>query len=499
MGDVNGDGKPDLAVADQGSNAVSVLLGNGDGTFQAQKTFATGSAPRSVSLGDVNGDGNLDLVVANEGSNSVSVLLGNGNGSFQGQRTFAAGAAPTAVALGDVTGDAKLDLVVANLATNNVSVLLGNGDGTFQAQSGFAAGSQPFAVALGDGNGDGKLDLVVANESSGTASVLLGNVVGNFTGQAYTILDAAATHLIVSGTPASAVAGANVTFTVTALDGLNNIANGYTGTVSFSSTDSGAKLPASATLTGGVGTFNATLATVGSQILIATDLATSSITSGSSSITVTPGAASHFVLSAPGAATAGTAFVFQVTALDQFNNTATGYAGTVHFTSTDTQAVVSSPTSILTARHRLLRRNAENRRHANAPGHRHRGKQHHREQSSDRGQCGQRHALCRHHPAAAHVSGRGRRLRAAQVPAPASSFFTTGSPVVFTVAAEDSYGNVQPNYAGTVAFSSSDPGAVLPANSTLPSGVGVFSATLQTPGNQFITATDVSSAAITGA
>ena len=88
---MNGDGRPDLLVANFGSNNVSVLLGNGNGTFQAQATFAAGSGPFSVAVGDVNGDGRPDLLVANHSSNNVSVLLGNGNGTFQAQATFAAG------------------------------------------------------------------------------------------------------------------------------------------------------------------------------------------------------------------------------------------------------------------------------------------------------------------------------------------------------------------------------------------------------------------------
>ena len=93
LGDVNGDGEADIVVANLGSNTVSVLLGNGNGTFQAQNTFATGSRPYAVALGDVNGDGKPDIVVPNYLSNTVSVLLGNGNGTFQAQQTFAAGLA----------------------------------------------------------------------------------------------------------------------------------------------------------------------------------------------------------------------------------------------------------------------------------------------------------------------------------------------------------------------------------------------------------------------
>src|SRR6266436_6398742 len=132
VGDFNGDGVPDLVVADRVSNNVSVLLGNGDGTFQTPVAFATGTRPQSVAVGDFNGDGKLDLVVANEGSNNVSVLLGNGDGAFQAAQNFPAGTNPQSVAVGDFNGDGKLDLAVANEGSGDVSVLLGNGDGTLQ-------------------------------------------------------------------------------------------------------------------------------------------------------------------------------------------------------------------------------------------------------------------------------------------------------------------------------------------------------------------------------
>ena len=91
IGDVNGDGKPDLAVANYGSNTVSVLLGNGAGGFGAKTDFATGTGPHSVAIGDLNGDGKPDLAVANDGSNTVSVLLGNGAGGFGAKTDFATG------------------------------------------------------------------------------------------------------------------------------------------------------------------------------------------------------------------------------------------------------------------------------------------------------------------------------------------------------------------------------------------------------------------------
>jgi hypothetical protein len=179
VADVNGDSKPDLMVASQAG--VSVLLGNGGGTFATALNFMTGVPLNSIAVADVNNDGKLDLAVA-DGLNNVSLLLGNGNGTFAGAANFAAGANPHSIAIDDVNGDGKPDLVAANLnvSSNNVSVLLGNGDGTFAAATNFVAGLAPQAVAIADVSGDGKLDLVVANALSSGVSVLLGNGNGTF-------------------------------------------------------------------------------------------------------------------------------------------------------------------------------------------------------------------------------------------------------------------------------------------------------------------------------
>jgi hypothetical protein len=188
VADVNGDGRPDLVVADYGGSTVAVLLGNGDGSFQPPLTFAVGDHPRALAVADVNGDNTFDIITANTGTpqhpgGTVSVLLGNGNGTFGPQRTFAVGTGPTSLAVADVNGDHVLDLVTANIQAGTVSVLPGNGDGTFGPQRTFTVGSLPTAVAVADVNGDGKPDLVVANYSGGTVSVLRGNGDGSFQGQ----------------------------------------------------------------------------------------------------------------------------------------------------------------------------------------------------------------------------------------------------------------------------------------------------------------------------
>jgi hypothetical protein len=184
--DFNGDGKLDLVTANGGGgsgNTVSVLLGNGAGSFGAARPFTVGTGPISVAAADFNGDGKLDLVTANRADNTVSVLLGNGDGSFGAASPFTVGTNPTSVAAADFNGDGKLDLVTANRRDNTVSVLLGNGDGSFGAASPFTVGTNPTSVSAADFNGDGKLDLVTANygnASGNTVSVLLGNGAGSF-------------------------------------------------------------------------------------------------------------------------------------------------------------------------------------------------------------------------------------------------------------------------------------------------------------------------------
>ncbi len=191
VGDFNGDGKADLVVANgnDGPSYVSVLLGNGDGTFQSPANYSVGSllypymSPASVAVGDFNGDGKADLATANLFGN-VSVLLGNGDGTFQTAVHYLAGAAAEFVAVGDFNGDGKADLVTVNYADNSLSVLLGNGDGTFQASLNYTLATFPYvspdSVAVADFNGDGKADLAVANASVGTVSVLLGKGDGTF-------------------------------------------------------------------------------------------------------------------------------------------------------------------------------------------------------------------------------------------------------------------------------------------------------------------------------
>ncbi|WP_426422066.1 Ig-like domain repeat protein [Bradyrhizobium genosp. A] len=283
-----------------------------------------------------------------------------------------------------------------------------------------------------------------------------------------------ATHFLVSA-PSSATAGTAFNFTVTALDSGNSVDTTYSGPVHFTSTDGAATLPADSTLTNGVGTFSATLKTAGSQTITATDTVTSSITGTSSTIAVSAAAATHYTVSAPASANGNVAFSFTVTAQDQFNNTATGYAGTVHFTSTDAQAVLPANSTLTngTGTFSATLKTAGSQTITTTDA----------VTSSITGTSG-----------AINVSSTG--VTHFTVSAPASA--TAGTAFNFTVTALDSSNAVVTSYSGTVHFTSSDAAATLPANATLTNGTGTFSATLNTAGNQTITATDTANAAITG-
>jgi hypothetical protein len=182
VGDFNGDGKQDLAVANYNSGTVSILLGNGDGTFSGPTNFATGfQGPYSIAVSDFNGDGKQDLAVAlNSSPGWVSILLGDGTGNFNGPTLFRAGNNSLSVAVGDFNGDGKQDLAVTSISPDGVSILLGDGAGNFSASTTFGAGDYPFSVAVGDFNGDGKQDLAVANNLSNNMSILLGDGAGHF-------------------------------------------------------------------------------------------------------------------------------------------------------------------------------------------------------------------------------------------------------------------------------------------------------------------------------
>jgi hypothetical protein len=218
VADVNGDGNLDLLVADGFSGTAAVVLGNGDGSFKAAVTYNWGGVwAQYIAVADVNGDNKPDLLVAvceTSGCDhgAAAVLLGNGDGTFQAAADYdSGGSGANGLAVADVDGDGKPDLLVANWVTNSVGVLLGNGDGTFQTSVTYGSGGlYPMSILAADLNGDGKLDLIVGNEC-GDASCLSGSVgvlLNNTGNQSPT-----ATTLISSVNPSTL--GQPITFTAT--------------------------------------------------------------------------------------------------------------------------------------------------------------------------------------------------------------------------------------------------------------------------------------------
>jgi hypothetical protein len=176
VADFNGDGCDDLAAAN--AERVLVLLGNSDSTFAVRNQPAVDTGPYAVLAADFNGDGRTDLTTASFG---LKVLLGNGDGTFAAaDPSLAVGTAPAGLVAADFNGDGRTDVATPNSQTGDVSVLLGNGDGTFAAQQRFAVGDAPVALLVADFNGDGRADLAVANSGSSNVSVLLGNGDGTF-------------------------------------------------------------------------------------------------------------------------------------------------------------------------------------------------------------------------------------------------------------------------------------------------------------------------------
>ena len=179
IGDVDGDGIPDLAVTDGFNDLVSIATGRGDGTFNARPSIAVGTGPRALTVGDFKGNGRLDLATANQNGDSVSILLSRGRGRFEVAPAYPTGACcPSSLVVGDFDGDGVVDLAETNFPDSTISILKGLGNGRFQTTARTPAPNFPWEMAVADFDGDGHLDLAIANQDIGgggnTVSILLG-------------------------------------------------------------------------------------------------------------------------------------------------------------------------------------------------------------------------------------------------------------------------------------------------------------------------------------
>ncbi len=308
----------------------------------------------------------------------------------------------------------------------------------------------------------------------------------NFTGtESVPVNGAAAVTLLLAGIPSPAIAGTPANATVTLKDAYGNVANVYTGTVHFSSSDARAVLPADYTFTAadtGVHTFSITLRTVGTQSLKVADKVNAALTATQTGITVNPGAASVFVVAGfPSPISAGRAGSFTVTAQDSSGNVAIGYTATVHFSSSDGQAVLPANYTFTAADHGV---------HTFSATLKTAGSQAIIVTDTQRG----------------NVTGSQTDIQVtpltpsnlAVVGFPSSA--TAGTAYPFTVRAVDIYGNTAPAYTGSIHITSSDSRASLPADYTFTAvdrGAHVFSATFRTAATQFLKATDKASANFT--
>ncbi len=181
LSDYNGDGFVDLAVACSGNDQVAIFFGLASGTFGAGQRYTVHKTPVSIASGDFNGDQKPDLAVALR-NDKVKILLGNGDGSFSDGALYEYGDTPTSIAVADLNQDGKPDLAVTNGGpmSSAVSIWLGNGDGTFRTPTDYRTGKRPLVVSFADFNGDRLTDLLVMNGEMDTFTIFLGNGNGTF-------------------------------------------------------------------------------------------------------------------------------------------------------------------------------------------------------------------------------------------------------------------------------------------------------------------------------
>ncbi|HTA56525.1 MAG TPA: Ig-like domain-containing protein, partial [Candidatus Baltobacteraceae bacterium] len=462
-----------LTVVVEALDQFNNIVTNYSGTVHFTSTDAAAVLPANSTL--TNGVGSFQATLKTTGSQTITgtdtitaTITGTSSAITVSSTTathFVVSAPPSAAA-----GTAVSVTVGAFDQFNN---LVTGYTGTVHITSTDAAAILPANSTLTSGVGVFQVTLKTAGNQTVTATDTVTATI-NGTSNTITVGSSVATHLLISA-PGAATAGTPFNIIVTALDQFSNIATGYTGTVHFTSTDGAAVLPANVTLINGTNTLSVTLKTLGSQTITGTDTITATITGTSNVVSVSSGIATHFVVSAPGVATAGTAISVSVTALDSFNNIATGYTGTVHFTSTDATAVLPANTTLAsgTGSFPVTLKSAGLR------------------------------TVTATDTVTGTITGTTGTITVSSAPAThlvvtAPAVATAGTFITVHITAVDQFNNAVPSYTGTVHFTSSDGAAVLPANSTLSVGIGAFSVTLNTTGSQTVTATDTVTGTITG-
>ena len=434
--------------------SVSIVSGSSMGSFYYSDTVADSPTLTASSTGV---------------TSATTVFTITSSGVTQ----FNVVASPTTVtAGGSVTVTVKAEDAHGNVVASysgTVHFTSTDGQATLPANSGLTSGVGSFSVTLKTVGSQ----TVTATDTVSSSITGTSNAVTVSAGGFGTVV-----HFVVSASPSSITAGDTVTVSVTAKDAFDNTVPAYGGTVHFTSSDAQATLPADSTLTNGAGSFSITLKTAGTQTVTATDTVSSSITgtSGPIFVSVAAGGAIHFEVYTPVFAVAGSAFSVTVAAVDQFSNVVTFYSGTVHFTSTDGQAVLPTDEGL-----------------TNGVG----------SFSVTLKTVGSQ-TITATDTLTASITGTSNAVIVI-FPAGSPTHFVVSTPSIVAagvsfnvnVTAVDQFGNRVTGYPGTIHFYSTSAGT-LPVDSVLPAGTGVFNITLTIAGSQNVIVTDTVDPTISG-
>ena len=499
-----------LVVISQPTNTVSGAVISPAVTVQIQDAngfLTTSTANVTLSLNGIGTLSGTKTVAAVAGVATFNNLSVDKAATGYTLSATSAGLTPINSNTFNITAGAAAKLAVITQPTNTVAGVAISPAVTVQIQD--AAGNLTTStagvvMAIGTNPGGGTLSgTTTVNAVAGTATFstlsidkvgtgyTLGATSGVLTAASsgtFNITPAAVSSLALSA-PGTATAGTAVSLAVTAKDAFGNTATGYSGTVHFTTSDASAVLPANSTLTSGTGNFSVTFKTAGTQTVTGTDTVTSSITGTTGNVVVSAAAATHFTVAVAGSATAGVAFSGSVTALDQFNNIATGYTGTIHWTTSDSGASTALPANytfvsadsgvhIFTNSFTLVTAGTQ--------------------------------TVTATDTVTGSIIGTSANITvsaaaASQLIVTAPGTATAGVAINTSVTAKDQYGNTAVSYLGTVHFTKTDSGiaSALPANYTFvggDNGVHIFTngVTLVTVGNQTVTATDTVTGSING-